>query len=691
MVRFSSAIVVTLLCLIAAGCGDGRPATSQSVDAGMDGAIDLPASDVPTQPEVVDALVAPADAPVDGPALDACISPRTACGSGCVDLQSDPSHCGSCERNCTVLHGVSGSQARCVAGRCDLTDACLEGTADCDRDPTNGCEASLSVAASCGGCSVTCSGATPMCTATSTGDGGLARRCSNGCSSATPTRCGTACVDTDTDLMSCGGCDQRCVAPVNGTVACVAGACRIRCGSGFHLCGTLCADDGSPSTCGSSCSPCGAPPANAATTCIAGVCDFTCLAGFHRCGDRCVTNTSPASCGASCSPCEEPTNGRATCDGTACGVACNVGFHLCGGACVSNMSVNSCGASCSACAPTPNGTPTCDGFSCGVSCVSGHHACAGACVASTSPASCGSSCTPCVAPTNATATCSGGTCGFECLPGYPLGGGVCQPPPSCPSPAERGCGLVLVSGSTFTLGQAGVPRAEPVVPGITVSSFVIDAYEVTVARFRRYWSAGHPGVAGGVVAYPQGTSLPWTGAVAEPTRSSADATCDWSPSPSTGEDRPLNCVNWYTAQAFCVWDGGRLPTDAEWEFAARTAAGFSYPWGEATPFGQLCWSGGGTMRTGPCRVGDFPATRGLYDMAGNLTEWMADLNATYGTRCWSGDFRHLDPLCLDGSFRQIRGGAWRDTLPERELAADRAFFTDAQWNIGIGFRCVRTP
>lgn len=241
---------------------------------------------------------------------------------------------------------------------------------------------------------------------------------------------------------------------------------------------------------------------------------------------------------------------------------------------------------------------------------------------------------------------------------------------SCPDGAERGCGVVRVEGGTFTLGSndAGYP-ASPEIQNVTVSSFTMDAHEVTVARFRRFWSAGHPSPSSPVV-YPGG-AVPFEGTITEPDATPSNTQCNWSSSAGSREAHPINCVGWATAMAFCVWDGGRLPTEAEWEFAARgrRLAGVpyprAYPWGDERPMatprgacdraqvGECSGEDGAATR----RVGSFAATEGLYDLIGNVQEWVADSPAEYNDpRCWGeigGSF--MNPLCIVPSTRTGAG------------------------------------
>jgi formylglycine-generating enzyme required for sulfatase activity len=284
--------------------------------------------------------------------------------------------------------------------------------------------------------------------------------------------------------------------------------------------------------------------------------------------------------------------------------------------------------------------------------------------------------------------------------GWPAFSDATGPERSCPDTGERGCGRATIAGGTFALGEEGPANgASPIQPAITVSEFVMDASEVTVARFRRYWEAGHPAPSS-AVAYPGG-SLAWTGPVVTPVTHTLDGTCNWTTTPGAWESHPLNCVDWATAQAFCVWDGGRLPTEAEWEYAARGRYGDArpYPWGAEAPTttcDRAHWNhcagedGAFTRRVGSFAT-DVPT--GLYDLGGNVGEWMADWRASYSSAsCWGGLAR-TNPVCADSAsgLRVLRGGQWNLTeLPWLRVASRRDMGPGAH-DSALGFRCVRAP
>ena len=345
---------------------------------------------------------------------------------------------------------------------------------------------------------------------------------------------------------------------------------------------------------------------------------------------------------------------------------------------------------------------------------------------------------PVDAPVDAPATpdvmsaCDGGTCAAtqrSCQPGSDGG----TPP---------GCGLVRVEGGSFTMGvpadcrTAGAARdtcvydASPVQTNVTVGGFFIDAHEVTVARFRAFWRArmadGGASLRARPVRYPDldGSTrqeVTWgTDLGAEPSPTGTPPVCNWTAEPGSREAHPINCVTWWTAMEFCVWDrgegsygtpsNGRLPSEAEWEYAARgrelttegLAPGRTYPWGMDAPGGDdmlTCtraqWNrcpgdDGGITR----QVGHFAASGGLFDLAGNVSEWVADRLGPYASTsstdpCVNRSERR-DPVCLSATSgnRVIRGGDALSFQNAFVRAAARAGNGPGFTTSIIGFRCV---
>jgi sulfatase modifying factor 1 len=227
--------------------------------------------------------------------------------------------------------------------------------------------------------------------------------------------------------------------------------------------------------------------------------------------------------------------------------------------------------------------------------------------------------TPGTAWSCATGTCSGGACT-----------GVTTTAPSCPA-ADGGasvcgphgdscCTSLEVPGGSFNRGYAVAtpPSYLPTPPGepADAGGFRLDEYLVTVGRFRPFaaavaagWtppagSGKHTHLNGGMglaatdpsQTPPPGTTPPvsyetgWDAANdTQVTPTDAHLACNatyatWTSAPEAGETLPMNCVNWYEAYAFCIWDGGFLPSEAEWEYAAAGGnAQRTYPWGSTAP------------------------------------------------------------------------------------------------------------
>ncbi len=230
-------------------------------------------------------------------------------------------------------------------------------------------------------------------------------------------------------------------------------------------------------------------------------------------------------------------------------------------------------------------------------------------------------------------------------------------PPTCP--AE----MVGIAGAVFELG-AGTRSA---VTRVTLSPFCIDRTEVTVDAYARCVG---------------------TGACSEPDAQAL--ACNWNRGRG---DHPVNCVDWNQARSYCEFVGGRLPTEAEWEYAARGSDGRAYPWGETPPDDTRArWSGscgvqgcsGGTGAVGLHPSGRSPF--GLHDMAGNVFEWVAD---GYGP--YPGGARTNPTGAEHASLRVLRGGGYFGTSADH-LRASARMVDDLGTRAAVyGFRYARSP
>lgn len=198
---------------------------------------------------------------------------------------------------------------------------------------------------------------------------------------------------------------------------------------------------------------------------------------------------------------------------------------------------------------------------------------------------------------------------------------------------------------------------------MTLAGFLLDQHEVTSAEYDAC-------VAAGGCSKPEQTSH-WKGI-------SADVQRRWSHHCTGGradrKEHPINCVSWEQATAYCRWAKGRLPTEAEWEFAARGSAGRRYPWGAERAEGRVCT--GGT-----CPVGRFPTGRGpsgALDLAGKVSEWTASV--------YCGDYDQT----FDGTSKRVaRGSSWRDEEDQAHRVTRRSGFGEESRFVTVGFRCAR--
>ena len=237
--------------------------------------------------------------------------------------------------------------------------------------------------------------------------------------------------------------------------------------------------------------------------------------------------------------------------------------------------------------------------------------------------------------------------------------------------APDGRTMVYVSGGTFLL--SGQDDSWEGAHEVTLSGYWIDQTEVTNDDFLRCVEAG-------VCRAP--------------------TTCAWG-DPTFGDasyaDHPVICVTWRMARTYCEWAGGRLPTETEWDYAARGDERFIYPWGNQfdasrlnfcdascpNADSQIRYDDDGYPTTAP--VGSFPEGAswcGALDMAGNVWEWVEDWYPPSGT-----DARQNPNGPAHYNEKIIRGGSWYDT-PEFIRLDLRHPYNPNDYNHLVGFRCV---
>lgn len=298
--------------------------------------------------------------------------------------------------------------------------------------------------------------------------------------------------------------------------------------------------------------------------------------------------------------------------------------------------------------------------------------------------------------------------------------GSCEHSPSCASgltcPADSSCcQSLVVPGGDFTLTyyvDAKDEAAERTPDSVQrhVAKFALDKYEVTFGRFREFFAAYEqegrdllPG-AGAPITHPEaGWQAAWSDdrVLLPPTADSVRKLLIGAQDIGTDDvdpQLPIRGVPWYLAFAFCVWDHARLPTEAEWSFAASEGGMRRYPWSDDDGLGvgphRALYTQGDPPPLAPSPVGTHHDGRGAYeheDLAGNVSEWVLDV--------YQGQ---LDPQCeenagrgphdcvrIDGGWqRALRGGSF-DLPLRRLLNANRSGEEAKRSNVHVGFRCAR--
>jgi formylglycine-generating enzyme required for sulfatase activity len=225
--------------------------------------------------------------------------------------------------------------------------------------------------------------------------------------------------------------------------------------------------------------------------------------------------------------------------------------------------------------------------------------------------------------------------------------------------------MVEISAGEFVMGSDGTQALEDERPShrVWLDAYSIDLHEVTTAQYAAFLAADK-------------RAAPWQWETVDLARHG---------------DRPVIGVDWRDAEAFCRWSGKRLPTEAEWEKAARGTDGRLYPWGNQVPTGELANFALGARFSYnqvllPVRSHEGgKSPYGLYHMAGNAYEWVQDW---YGTNYYETSPDKNPPGPSQGQFKVLRGGSWSD-LPKYLLTYGRFKLPPETKNSYTGFRCAK--
>ena len=307
-------------------------------------------------------------------------------------------------------------------------------------------------------------------------------------------------------------------------------------------------------------------------------------------------------------------------------------------------------------------------------------------------------------------------------------------PSAVPPPSPAPPGMVWIPGGTFTMGSDDKPVEKPA-HRVVLEAFWMDATEVTNAQFRAFVEAtGHITTAEKIPRkedFPPDIRPQIDESMLQPGANNfrpspepipLDNELAWweymkgaswrlplgPAGPPARDSDPVVCVNWDDATAYATWAGKRLPTEAEWEFAARGGlSGQRYAWGnELKPSGKWMmniWQGPFPSRDdaedgfpGLAPVQSFPPNHyGLYDMAGNAWEWTADwYQSDYYAHSPEYNPKGAEPSSDNHQglpSKLIRGGSWlcNDCYCEGYRPAARQFTTPDTSSNHLGFRCVK--
>lgn len=262
------------------------------------------------------------------------------------------------------------------------------------------------------------------------------------------------------------------------------------------------------------------------------------------------------------------------------------------------------------------------------------------------------------------------------------------------TPADNAA-MIAIPGAKAVIGADDARPDERPAHEVLLTAFSMDRTEVTVSNYTKCVTAGHCSAAYQTV---------WWAGISELQKQVFSQHCNWAK--AGREEHPINCVTYEQAAQFCRWAGKRLPTEEEWEYAARGPERRRFPWGDETPTAQHLNACGiecsraaraqglqaaardpvppmyqeddGAFATAP--VGSFPRGKsyfGLLDMAGNVNEWTSSSFCFYARAPCNSD------------LQTVRGGSWFNGTTAFVTTFRRERNRPQTRNFHLGFRCAR--
>ena len=252
--------------------------------------------------------------------------------------------------------------------------------------------------------------------------------------------------------------------------------------------------------------------------------------------------------------------------------------------------------------------------------------------------------------------------------------------------------FVTVEGGTFTMGctfEQGNDCEEPELPAhaVTVNSFLMSKFETTTQQYCEFLNAINcppSGIVDGkkYIVYENGQDDLW--AMVNYVGGKFVPKDGW-------EYIPIMSISWYGADAFAKWAGGRLPTEAEWEFAARGGnLAKNTKYSGSNSWNEVAWVFENTNRVHPYRVGLKDSNElGIYDMSGNVWEWCNDwYDSDYYSESPSNNPQGYDPLPQEIHVKVIRGGSWFDTENDARVSQRDNCYPENVYD-WVGFRIIK--